>query len=443
MRKVPTAAVFRPAVFVLLLLLSLPGPFGFAADGPPPVIGLPPGERVPQLLVEADAQPAGPDWGVVALKAPEAWAKTKGKGVLVAVLDTGEPNHPDLVIKAAKDFTGSRTGAKDFQGHSTHCCGSIAGRGRLPGVAPEAELITGKVLDDGGSGGVDGIAAGIRWAVDQSADVASMSLGGAGRDSYIPPALDYAEAAGVIVVAAAGNEGPGEGTVGYPGGYAKAVAIAAVDSSLAVARFSSRGPAVFVSGPGVNIRSTYLNGQYATMSGTSMATPHVAGLAALWVAAHPEIPKKERPKRFREDLIAASKDLPPTGRDTATGYGFPDATKLTAGAVPPPTQPPVNPPSLEDRVKELERRVGEIEKRFSQPAPQPMPAAPPGMTPPGPGFAWRDLPGVGPGWVHESVTASPAVAPTPTPALLPGASDFAPFGLSPRGCPGGTCYQRR
>lgn len=439
MRKTKTAAVFRPAVFVLLLLLLPLAPFGYAADGPPPVVTLPPGERVPHQLFAADAQPAGPDWGVIAVKAPEAWAKTKGKGVTVAVLDTGRPNHPDLSVKLAKDFTGSRTGPDDKEGHSTHCCGSIAGRGRLPGVAPEADLIAAKVLDDGGSGGVDGIAAGIRWAADQGADIESLSLGGPGRDSFIPPALEYAESLGVIVIVAAGNEGPGEGTVGYPGGYSKAVAIAAVDSSLTVARFSSRGPAVFVSGPGVNIRSTYLNGQYATMSGTSMATPHVAGLAALWVAAHPEIPKKERPKRFREALIAASKDLPPTGRDTATGYGFPDATKLTDGASIPPVKPPVEPPSLEDRVKELERRVGELEKRFSAPVPEPMPAAPPGMTPPGPGFAWRDLPGVGPGWVHESVTASPAVAP----ALPPGASDFAPFGLSPRGCPGGTCYQRR
>lgn len=416
-------------------------PFGYG-QGEPPRIVLPPGELVPTRLIAADALTAGPDWGVVALKAPEAWVRTKGKGVTVAVLDTGAPSHPDLKVKAQKDFTGSRSGSADRQGHGTHCAGSICANGKLPGVAPESTLIAGKVLDDGGSGGVDGIAAGIRWAVDQGADVISMSLGGPARDSYIPPALDYAESKGVIVVAAAGNDGPREGTVGYPGGYPKAIAVAAVNGDLATARFSSRGPAVFVAGPGVAIKSTYLNGQYATMDGTSMATPNVAGAAVLWCAAHPEVPKADRPKRFREALIAASKDLPPVGRDTATGYGFPDAVKLTESSTAPPPVKPVDPPSLEDRVKELERRVLEIEKRFSAPVPEPMPpAAPPGMTPPGPGFVWKDLPGVGPGWVHESVTG--ATAPAAAPRLLPRVIDLTPFGLAPGNCPGGTCYYRR
>lgn len=412
-----------PLVSVLFLAAST---FGYGQADPPRIV-LPPGEMVPTRLIAADALTAGPDWGVVALKAPDAWPRTKGRGVTVCVLDTGAPNHPDLTVKAQRDFTGSRSGSADRQGHGTHTAGTICAAGKLPGMAPEATLITAKVLDDGGSGGVDGIAAGIRWAVDQGAGVLSLSLGGPARDSFIPPALDYAESKGVIVIAAAGNEGPREGTVGFPGGYAKVIAVAAVDAGLIVARFSSRGPAVFVAGPGVAVKSTYLNGQYATMDGTSMATPHVAGLACLWIAAHPEIPKTDRPRKFREALIAASKDLAPPGRDTATGYGFPDAVKLTEPASVPPVQPPV-PPSLDDRVKELERRVGELEKRFSAPVPEPMPAAPPGLVPPGPGFAWRDLPGVGPGWVHESVTATGKTPLTaPAPSFLPRAFDLAPF----------------
>lgn len=329
----------------LMLLLC---PSAVRGAEPPPRVGLPPDELVPLKVIRM-VEAAGPDWSVKSLKSPEAWAKTKGKGVRVAVLDTGiDANHPDLRgrIKSAadmKDFSGSPYGVVDRQGHGTHCAGSILADGPLPGNAPEADLIAGKVLGDNGSGGVDDIANGIRWAINRDADVISMSLGGAGQDTYIPHALEECEAAGVIVIAAAGNEGPGEGTVGYPGGYKQCIAIAAVDANLKTAGFSSRGPAVYVAGPGVQVRSTYPGGQYATMSGTSMATPNIAGVAALWVAAHPEIAKKDRPAKFREALKLASADLMPPGRDTATGWGFPDATKLVAGgstAPPPPTPNP-------------------------------------------------------------------------------------------------------
>lgn len=311
----------------------------------PPVIGLPPGELVPHKVYRVEAD-SGPDWGVVMLRCPEAWAKTKGKGVRVAVLDTGvDPLHPDLKAAFADpadllNFTTSPFGPLDRQGHGTHCFGSVLGRGSLAGVAPEAAGISVKVLGDDGAGSVVWIADGIRAAnKKRNADVISMSLGGTGTDKWIPPALIEAEADGVIVVAAAGNEGPAEGTVGYPGGYAQCVAVGALDINQAAAKFSSRGPALYVSGPGVNIRSTYPGGQYATMSGTSMACPHVAGLAALWIAAHPEVAKKDRPKAFREALKAACKDLGPIGRDTAFGWGLPDATKLVGTAPPVPKTP--------------------------------------------------------------------------------------------------------
>jgi subtilisin len=339
------------ARLALTLLAGLAGTLFAVArppeDAPPPrevpVIGLPPDELVQVNVTRVQA--AGPDWGVVKLKAPEAWAVTKGKGVRVAVLDTGcDLNHPDLKgrvrsMEDVKDFTRSASGPTDRQGHGTHCAGSVLADGPLPGMAPEADLIVGKVLGDNGSGSVDGIANGIKFAVARNADVISMSLGGAGRDSYIPPALAAADAAGVIVVVAAGNSGPREGTVDFPGGYPESVCIGAVDSGLKVASFSSRGPALFVAGPGVQIRSTLPGGQYGTMSGTSMATPNIAGLAALWCAAHPEVAKKDRPKAFREAVRAACKDLGPPGRDTAYGWGFPDAEVMVGGGgkLPPPT----------------------------------------------------------------------------------------------------------
>jgi subtilisin len=338
-----------------LIALAVLTAGGLAASAPPVAplprevpgrITLPPDElQARQIVTGMDVSEEAVDWGLANLNCPEAWKTSEGSGVLVAVLDTGcDPDHRDLKnqIKASKDFTGSRSGTMDRQGHGTHCCGVVAaelnGWG-MCGVARKSKLLVGKVLDDGGSGSVDGIAAGIDWAVANNADVISMSLGGAGRDGYIPPALAKAEAEGVIVLAAAGNEGPREGTTGYPAGYPQCIAVAATDANNSVAKFSSRGPVVYVTAPGVNVRSCYPgpgDGLFSSMSGTSMATPHVAGLAALWVAAHPEIPKKDRPAAFRKALKDACKDLPPAGRDTATGWGLPDAAKLVKVEVPVP-----------------------------------------------------------------------------------------------------------
>ena len=340
--------LLKPLPFLVLSILfaALPAIAGEKAPKPrdspqPPSYTLPPEEREP-LRVYRSLESSGPDWGVIRLKVPDVWASgNEGAGVKVAVLDTGiDSNHPDLKSHIAspddvKDFTGSRFGATDKQGHGTHCAGTILASGRLPGVAPKAGLIAGKVLGDNGSGGVDGISTGITWAIARNADVISMSLGGPGSDTWIPPTLKAAEEAGVIVVAAAGNEGPGANSCGYPGQYPQCITVAAVgrtgeSDGLGVAGFSSRCPAVYVAAPGVAVQSTWPGGQYATISGTSMATPHVAGLAALWVAANPNVPKKERPARFREALKAACTDLAPSGRDTATGWGFPDAVKLAA-----------------------------------------------------------------------------------------------------------------
>lgn len=287
------------------------------------------------------------DWGVTALNCDAAHKVTRGEGVKVCIADTGtDPLHPDLREAFEKDsdhksFVRGES-YNDGNGHGTHCGGRAFGRGTENGVAPGASGMTAKVLSNRGSGGVDGIADGIRWAVDNGAGVISMSLGSNAEDSWIPPALEYAEKNGVIVVAAAGNDGPNEGTQDYPGSYPQCVCVGALDVGMSIARFSSRGPALFVAAPGVNIRSQYPGGRYATMSGTSMATPHVAGLAALWLSVNKSLPKDAtRPAKFRQALKDACKDLGVPGRDTAYGWGFPDAAKLVAGGqVPPPPPPP-------------------------------------------------------------------------------------------------------
>lgn len=310
-------------------------------------IGIFPGEEVPMQVfsrTELQAEPPFP-WGVKKIGCLEAWKKSKGKGVKVAVLDTGcDQLHPDLVdgIVAARDFTGSGSGSADVNGHGTHCCGSVGARGGAKGgiwgVAPECSLIVAKVLGDNGGGNGRGIAAGIDWSIAQGADVISMSLGSSQPDGEIEDACRRAYAAGVLLVAAAGNFGPNQDTISCPGCFRECVCVTAVDHDEIVANFSGRGAQAFVCGPGVQVRSTYPGSRYATMSGTSMATPHLAGVAALWVAANPTVAKADRNTAFREAVKGAVLDLGPVGRDTSFGFGRIQADKLLGGApaLPPP-----------------------------------------------------------------------------------------------------------
>ncbi len=329
-----------------------PHPFGKAI----PSIGLPPGELTPSAIVHARGMAAEDtiDWSVSITNAPTAWAKgLTGKGVKVAVLDTGvDANHRDLKagIVASKDFTGSPFGVDDRVGHGTHCAGSIGARKNgwgIVGQAYECDLIVAKVLGDQGSGAVDGIAKGIDWAVEQGADVISMSLGGGGRDEWMEPACDRARAKGVLVIAAAGNDNGGP--VSYPGAYPACFAISAIDKNKALAGFSNVGAEIRATGPGVNVRSCYPgagDGLFADLSGTSMATPNVAGVAALWCQAD-KGDKRTRPARFDAWLKETCGDLGAKGRDERFGYGLPDAGKVGDG----PVQPPVPGPAPGGEVK--------------------------------------------------------------------------------------------
>ena len=246
---------------------------------------------------------------VAQLGAPEAWASGyTGEGVNVAVLDTGyDPAHPDLAgrVTAAQDFTGGGSAA-DGHGHGTHVASTIAGTGAASdglekGVAPGADLLIGKVMDDSGSGLTSWIIAGMEWAAAQGADIASMSLGGDSPscdDPLAEAARRLSRESDTLFVVAAGNAG-GRETIGSPGCVAEVLTVGAHDSEDATASFSSRGPAGAahslkpdVSAPGVDILAAAAGSPhgeaYTTMSGTSMATPHVAGAAALLRQQHPD-----------------------------------------------------------------------------------------------------------------------------------------------------------
>ncbi|MEW6769971.1 MAG: S8 family peptidase [Bacillota bacterium] len=273
------------------------------------------------------------DWGVQMVMAPLAWKFVKGDGVKVAVLDTGvDVNHPDLkenILCAANFTTSDRGDFVDRHGHGTHVAGIIAGtdNGRgVVGVAPKCKLVIAKVLGDDGRGELEWIAAGLLWALEQEADIISMSLGTSSQlpdefHSLIKTVVD----AGAVVVAAAGNE---SGRVGYPAAYEEVIAVTAVDPGMDPAVFTNRGPEAFVSAPGVDILSTFPPARYAVLSGTSMAAPVVSGVLALYLALAYKRGLELRPGEVKQCLAHAAVDLGPEGRDDTYGFGLINAVKL-------------------------------------------------------------------------------------------------------------------
>lgn len=225
-------------------------------------------------------------WGVKRVNA--AGASNTGKGVKVAVVDTGiDFRHPELApnYKGGWNAIVSTASPLDDQGHGTHVSGTIAAVKDLKGVvgvAPSVDLYGVKVLDKNGSGQYSWVVAGIEWAVMNGMDVINMSLGGGSGTEALKAIMKKSKEMGVAVVCAAGND---SGPVNFPAKYPEAIAVSASDSSDKIASFSSRGPEIVVIAPGVNVYSTRKGGGYTTMSGTSMACPHTAGLAALAVGA--------------------------------------------------------------------------------------------------------------------------------------------------------------
>lgn len=272
------------------------------------------------------------DWWTKQFRAPEAWKAGRGKGVIVAVLDTGcDLDHPDLQpqILKARDFTRSPYGPEDVNMHGSHCAGLVAAvendKGVM-GMAPDCKLLIGKVLGDDGSGGDRGIAAGIDWALKEGAHVISMSLGSQQPAPLIIQWVNRAIDAGVHVVMAAGNEG-NQG-VGYPAkGCPRGVRVAAVDKQGRAAKFSSRGPEVDIAAPGVEMLSCVPGGKWARMSGTSMATPVVAGVCALVLSS---VTAKLTPDEVKERIIKSADDAGDVGHDNAFGWGLIRADKILA-----------------------------------------------------------------------------------------------------------------
>jgi subtilisin family serine protease len=273
------------------------------------------------------SQPAqSTPWGITRVHG--GLSATAGAGVDVAVIDTGiDLDHPDLAanVGSGVSFVFAASSPDDDNGHGSHVAGTIAAVANtigVVGVAPGAKLHPVKVLDSRGSGYLSAVASGIDWCVTHGIEVANMSLGASAGSATLQASCDAAYAAGVLLIAAAGNSGDSNlatNEIGYPAYYSSVVSVGATDSADALAYFSSTNADVEVSGPGVSVLSTYKGASYGTFSGTSMATPHAVGVAALlWADAG----AGATAAGVRASLKANAQDAGPAGTDNGFGVGI-------------------------------------------------------------------------------------------------------------------------
>jgi subtilisin family serine protease len=269
----------------------------------------------------------GVDWGVSSYGIPALWKQTKGAGVTVAVVDSGVAQHYALkdVVVDYRNFSGDGD-QYDTLGHGTHCAGIIGAKaGPAKGIAPECKILSLKALGHSGMGSMSAIADAVHFAIEAKADIISMSLGSTKPDDQLHAAVRHAQAAGVIVVCAAGNDG---GKVNYPAAFQETIGVGAVDKTGKACEFSCRGKEIVVAAPGQDITSTWLADGYATISGTSMAAPFVSGVLALYLSEARAEGVKVDHTAVLKALQDTCRDVGDPGRDHTYGWGLMDPHKL-------------------------------------------------------------------------------------------------------------------
>jgi minor extracellular protease Epr len=280
--------------------------------------------RVYTLENATETSSPEPSWNLTAIQAPSLWPRTKGRGIPVAVVDTGvDLSNPGLPhILPGYNVVNPATPPQDDNGHGTHVAGIVGGTwDNGSGVAPEAAIVPVKVLDAFGAGSLSDVVDGLNWCLQKSIPIINLSLGAPQGTESMRVAIQALAVAGVLVAAAAGNDGPRQNSVTYPAYWPETLAVGASTQDDRIAAFSSRGPQVDVVAPGQAITSTWLGGTTRVLSGTSMAAPHVAGGAALlWslsVSSGPAL----RPVDLQSMLQDTCRALPGYSAD-ATGHGL-------------------------------------------------------------------------------------------------------------------------
>jgi len=289
-------------------------------------------EEVPERKFFYRTQSYFIPWGIERIRAPASWNNSMGENVSVAVLDTGiDVDHPDLInqlVECVSFFVlpnGTLSSCNDPGGHGTHVSGIIAADGTIRGVAPGVNLYMFRI---GGRGGIslDAAIDAMEYAIAQDVDVISMSWGGPRESAAERAMIKRLYKNGILLIAAAGNRGAYDFPVAYPAAYPEVIAVSASDINNEIASFSTHGKEVEVAAPGVNVYSTYLNGTYKYLSGTSMSTPHVTGLSALYISEineiNPDIPKNKRRDLVRFLLKMETVDLESPGKDNYSGWGL-------------------------------------------------------------------------------------------------------------------------
>lgn len=279
------------------------------------------------LVYVPQAAREGVDWAVESYGIPALWKQTHGAGVRVAVVDSGIAPHTALkdVVVDYRNFS-SDSEVYDSLGHGTHVAGVIGAKsGAAKGIAPGVQLVSMKVLGHSGMGSNDSVAKAVLHSIEAKCDIVCMSLGSPKPSAIVHEAIRKASDAGVIIVCAAGNDG---GAVNYPAAFQETIGVGAVDKAGNVCEFSSRGKEITVAAPGQDITSTWLADGYATISGTSMAAPFVAGVLSLYVSAAKADHRKIDHKSACKALSETCRDVGVPGKDSEYGWGLVDPHRL-------------------------------------------------------------------------------------------------------------------
>ncbi|NIK67551.1 MULTISPECIES: S8 family peptidase [unclassified Paenibacillus] len=311
------------------------------------------------IITPNDALYSQYQWNLPSIETEKGWGLSKGNDkVIVAILDTGvQADHPDLKGKLLNgtNIVDSNAAPNDDVGHGTHVAGIIGatvnnGEG-VAGISWYNKIMPVKVLDSSGAGSTYSVAQGIIWATDHGAKVINMSLGNYAQAEFLHDAIKYAYDHDVVMVAASGNDNTDR--PGYPAAYPEVFAVAATDAGKNKASFSNYGDYIDVAAPGDSIASTYPGSQYAALSGTSMASPHVAALAGLIRSINPDLNNEEVMDIMRKSAI----DLGDKGKDNYYGYGLIDVDKALKSASNYTT-------ALQNFPSQTERRLEAISRRY-------------------------------------------------------------------------------